>query len=126
MKGISYSDLITDLKDVTLGPKGPVKNLPAKLKESEVANIKQFAVDLHRTETPLLVSGQTKDGQRSIPLPIAKQLQALRVLFALCCRTHPSVSYCQGMNYFAVLFLALNGDDEEAAYMMFLGLIISK
>ena len=30
------------------------------------------------------------------------------------------------MNYFAVLFLALNKDDEEAAFMMLLGLIVSK
>ena len=30
------------------------------------------------------------------------------------------------MNYFAVMFLALNRDEEEAAYMMFLGLIMSK
>jgi hypothetical protein len=30
------------------------------------------------------------------------------------------------MNYLAVLFLALNKDDEETAFMMLLGLIVSK
>jgi len=125
-KGKTYKGLVADLKDITLGFKGPIKNLPSDLKEDEVANIKQFIVDLRRTDTPLLVNRNGKDGQSGIPLPPVKQVAALKVLFALCCRTHPDISYCQGMNYFAVLFLALNKDDEEAAYMMFLGLIISK
>ena len=53
---------MADLKEITLGFKGPVKNLPTDLTENENNNIKQLLVDLRRTDTPLLLNRNPKDG----------------------------------------------------------------
>mmetsp|Transcript_39526 Transcript_39526/g.60350 ORF Transcript_39526/g.60350 Transcript_39526/m.60350 type:complete len:83 (+) Transcript_39526:751-999(+) len=49
----------------------------------------------------------------------------MRVLFAICGVVLPNMGYCQGVNYLATLFLEIAEQDEEQAFYLLLGFIIT-